>query len=369
MPDPSIFPDDPKFLARAFADELSPDEAGALRRYLAADSGRRWEFEQLRRAWLDAGRARQSWDAEAALVAIKRRAADDGPAGAIAPVAGAQPHLFSHQRRSRPSVLLRAAWATAAVAILAFGVRSYVIRSTAQAPVAEPITYREVSTRRGETAQLRFPDGTDIRLAPTSRLRYPADMLGASRDIDLEGEAYIVAGHGGRAPLRISTALGSTRDVGTRFVVRALPRRPLEVVVVEGLVSMHPARDSGSSAGADSILVRPGTLGEVTTAGVMRPPRRVRVAAYTAWLDGRLAFADAPLGEVLETLARWRALDYRVADAHVAARRFSGAFNRESTTEILNVLAMTTNVHFDRHGAAYLVRDDTTRVIRSGKSH
>jgi ferric-dicitrate binding protein FerR (iron transport regulator) len=361
MPDPSISLDDSQFLARAFAGELTPDEAAALRRWLAEDPSRRWAFEQLRRAWVDAGRVRQVWDAEGALATIKARAANERASDAntaVAPLTASA----SRWRAAGKAVLRTAAWGVAATVAVAVGVRE-LVQDHAAAPTPEPIVFREVSTRRGETAQLRFADGTEIRLAPTSRLRYPADMLGPSRDLELDGEAYVVAGHPGgvRAPLQIRTALGTTRDIGTRFVVRALPDAPLEVVVVDGLVSLHAAVASDSAAD-DSLVIPPGSLGTVTTSGALRAPRRVRVDAYVSWLDGRLSFVDTPVRDVLATLARWRSFDYTIADPAVGHRRFTGVVDRERTSEFLDVVALTANLRLEWRGDSVVVRDDTSRV-------
>lgn len=355
---------DSLLLARALANELSDDEAAAFRLWLDADPARRWEYKQLQRAWADTGHLPREWDAERALSAIKARAGEEQ----MPPVTKASPTRLrwadgrEFQRRWRLPV-----WGVAAACVgaIAFGVIARSANRTSPPHMAAAIV-REVSTKRGETAQLRFPDGTEIRLAPRSRLRYPNDMLGPSRDLDLEGEAYVIAGAHGHAPLVIHTRLGSTRDIGTRFVVRAFPRAPFSVVVVEGLVVLRSERRaSGIAQSADSLLLRPRTLGTVNANGELHEQRNVSVENYVAWLDGRLVFADAPLSEVLETLSRWHAMDYRVVDPGIADRRFSGTFSTEPLREILDLVALTTNVRFERQGQVLVARDDPTRSTRS----
>ncbi len=364
MPDLPFDPADPRSLARALANELTDAESATLRRWLAEDPRRHWEFEQLRRAWSDAGRMHHRWDAESALTAIKRRAR-----------AEASPPIQLHARPrllvAPPSIGRRAMWAAAAcIAALAIG--TVAIRHLGEAPTAPAVAVRrDVHTDVGETAELRFPDGTEIRLGPKSRLAYPADMLGPSRDLDLEGEAYVVAGRGGHAPLVVHTALGTTRDVGTRFVVQARSGEPLDVVVVDGLVVLHarPRADGNLAARADSAVVRPGMLARIDAAGRVAMPRHVRVDAYLAWLDGRLAFTDAPLADVFATLARWRSVRYRIEDSTVARRRFTGTFDyRDGLADVADLIALSTNVRIERRGDSLLVRDDPTRRAASGAS-
>jgi transmembrane sensor len=363
MPDSPFNSKDSLLLARALANELSEDEMVAFRLWLDADPARRWEYKQLQRAWADAGHLPREWDAEAALSTIRARAREEQ----MQPLATtSSTRLRWTEGRKAGSRWRRPAWGLAAACVIAVGI-GVIARSThrpSPPPIATAIV-REVSTKRGETAQLRFPDGTEIRLAPRSRLRYPNDMLGASRDLDLEGEAYVTAGAHGHAPLVIHTQLGSTRDVGTRFVVRAFPREPLAVVVVEGLVVLRSdKRISDSARSPDSLFLRPRSLGTISASGELRERRNVSVESYVAWLEGRLVFADAPLSEVLETLSRWHAMDYRIADPDIADRRFSGTFSNEPLNEILDLVALTTNTRFERQGEMLVAHDDPTRSTR-----
>lgn len=368
MPDTLFRPDDPRSLARALANELTEDEAAIFRRWLAHDPSRRQEFEALRRAWTDAGRLRHRWDAEAALARLKRRAHADAATSRPSP---ARPlaHLRAGARRG---TAWRLAWgAAASVAAVAIG-GVFALGHRADVPPAATVAAtREVRTDIGETAELRFPDGTEVRLAPLSRLRYPTDMLGASRDLDLEGEAYVVAGKLGRAPLVVHTAVGTTRDVGTRFLVRARARDAMDVVVVDGLVVVHAAAHPAPGAlRSDSALVRPGMLGRITATGRVATPRRVNVGAYVAWLDGRLAFEDAPLSEVFATLARWRSIQFRIDDPDVARRRFTGTFDhRDRLGDIAGLITITANVRVEARGDTLIVRDDPTRRAASGVAH
>ncbi len=364
MPDQPFKPEDPRSIARALANELTESEAAAFQRWLADDPGRRWELEQLRRAWTSAGRIRHEWDAESALHAIRKRATSD--ALELRPRTAARlPHVYATPRRPLYRALI---WAAAAcVAAIAIGTTTFG-RPTDEPHAAAVMATREVRTDLGETAELRFPDGTEVRLAPRSSLRYPADMLGPSRDLELDGEAYIVAGEMGHAPLVVHTALGSTRDIGTRFVVRARPEEALDVVVLDGLVVVHPAA-AGDSAPAplDSALIRPGMLGRITMQGKVVKPSRVNVEPYVAWLDGRLEFADAPLAEVFATLGRWRSVHYEIDDPRVARRRFTGSFDyRDRLDEIASLIAISAKVRVERHGESLVVHDDATRRAAPG---
>lgn len=359
MSDEPFKQDDPRFLARALARELTDDEAATFQHWLAEDPSRRWEFEQLRRAWNSTGRIRHDWDAEAALGAIRRRALDEALETRAQTRSGV-PKVYVAPRFSRYRRVLGAA--AACVAAIAIGATA-LTRSAREPQVgAVPVT-REVRTDVGETAELRFPDGTEVQLAPKSHLRYPADMLGSSRDLELDGEAYVVAGKSGHAPLVVHTSLGTTRDVGTRFVVRARPDQALDVVVLDGLVVVHPKAPHDSDlTRSDSAVVYPGMLGRITPLGRVQKPRRVRVDTYVAWLDGRLEFDDTPIADVLATLGRWRSVHYRIVDPKVSGRRFTGSFDyRDGLAEIASLVAISASLRIEQRGDSLIVKDDPAR--------
>jgi len=363
--DEPISPDDLRLLARALAQELSGDEQQGFRLWLEADPRRRWEFKQLERLWMSAGRPRHTWDADAALRAIRSRAALEALSEESVERAGPAVPMAYWQHEHRRNRIRRLGWAAAAVLAGAVGVAGWLAsRAPVPVPAPAPLAFREVHTDRGETAGLRFPDGTEVRLAPESRLRYPVNMLGASRDLELTGEAYIVAGPRGHAPLVIHTPYGTTRDIGTRFLVRAHPHARLDVVVVEGLVVIRSAKRGADRLPGDSLMLPAGSLGTITADGTLRERRGVQVNRYLSWLDGRLEFSDTPIAEVLATLARWRALDYRVVDPAVGARRFTGSLDpRESLDGFLEILALTASLRISRTGDTTLIRNDPARPI------
>src|SRR2546422_5475331 len=82
---------------------------------------------------------------------------------------------------------------------------------------------------------IRLQDGTQVTIAPKSRVRYTADFGRAHRDLYLDGEAYFQVAPDSQRPLRVHTPRSVTEDLGTAFVVRAYgDQNATEVVVIEG---------------------------------------------------------------------------------------------------------------------------------------
>jgi ferric-dicitrate binding protein FerR (iron transport regulator) len=322
-------------LARYFAGEASPEERLALESWIAADPTRAAHVANLLALWEQAGSLSPSWDAERALRRIKSGRALRGQILRL--------HTLAPVQAARRARVVRVGLRVAAALVLLAGA------STAWWAISRPATapeMSEVATRRGQLATVRLSDGTEVVLAPASRLRFPKQYGGRRRDVYLDGAGMFTVTHDPRRPFLVHTANAIATDLGTRFAVQAYAGDPdVRVVVAEGAVALAPAVASG-----DSLVLRPRDLGRVTTAGTLHAEHGVPVEAYTGWVDGRLTFRDAPLAEVVAQLGRWYDLDITIADSALGGRRLTAAFGGESADRILQVIALTLELRPERSG-------------------
>src|SRR5205823_9940716 len=121
-------------------------------------------------------------------------------------------------------------------------------------------------------------DGTQVTLAPQSRLRYPADYGAARRELYLDGEAYFQVTPDSQRPLRVHTAASVTEDLGTAFAIRAYADQvATEVVVAQGRVALGRA-DTTTPSRAPALVLGLGTWAGSTRAGSPRS------AAASMWV-------------------------------------------------------------------------------------
>src|SRR5262249_49672936 len=132
-------------------------------------------------------------------------------------------------------------------------------------------------------------------------------------------------------------------DLGTRFVVRAYAADSgVEVAVTSGAVSL-----SGPRSALD---LQAGEAGRVSPAGIVSAVAHARTASDTAWIDGRLGFAEEPLGDVALELERWFDVEIRISDSTLARRRVSAVYNNPSLTGVVEALATTFDARVARTG-------------------
>ncbi len=329
---PDLMPHELTTLARYCAGQCSAAESARIAEWIAADPVRQAQVEALRAEWLasgfllDARRVDVLWrrletrlpaPARPAHVAAVWRIA----AGMALVAGGAALWWFVGERgMDRPG-------------------------SVASAPMVHT-----AATPRGQRAQFRLPDGTQVMLGPASTMRYAIAADRGPRMVSLEGGAYFVVTHDAERPFVVRTAHGVATDLGTRFAVRAYPADSvIDVIVADGKVSLRAARDTVVPT-VDSLVLTPGDLGRATAGGRMTAEHGVAVDRYLAWTEGRLEFEDTPLADAVVQIGRWYDLDVRLADPALGRKQLTASFRHESAAEVLRLIAASSGVRIEQQG-------------------
>ncbi|UJB66015.1 FecR domain-containing protein [Acidovorax sp. YS12] len=190
----------------------------------------------------------------------------------------------------------------------------------------------DLSTATGERRETVLADGTRIQLNTASAVdvRYSA----AERLIVLRAGEILVrsAPDAARRPLRVRTAEGTVRAIGTRFTVRQQGGQTA-VAVLEGAVELTPMHAPHAaqrlSAGEQSRF----------TATAASPPAPLQDGA-AAWADGMLVADGMPLPDFLAELGRHRPGVLRCAP-DAADLRVSGTYPLADTDRVLAALTLS----------------------------
>ena len=312
-----------------------------LERYLAGEASAR--EAEIVRAWLAEDAAHAQLLADLRLI---KHVANDTPPPTNVDAAWMQVVKTLGLRR-KPRVLRRllmVALAAAAVLIAVIG-GGRVLRRAPQ--------WKEYATAPAQRMVIRLQDGTQVTIAPKSRVRYTADFGRAHRDLYLDGEAYFQVAPDSQRPLRVHTSGSVTEDLGTAFVVTAYAdQRTTEVVVTEGRVSLSRAETTSRA-----VVLGLRDLGRLDASGPATVRRGVDVDRYLAWTKGVLAFDGTPLSEVMPALERWYNVEIRLSDSALAARRLTATFQNEPIDLVLKRIALTLGLLVERgDGSVFLLR-------------
>ncbi|WP_343590527.1 FecR domain-containing protein [Paracidovorax wautersii] len=194
----------------------------------------------------------------------------------------------------------------------------------------------DMATGTGERHEARLPDGTRVWLNTASAVdvRYSA----TERLIVLRAGEILVrsapdnapdAATGTARPLRVRTAEGLVRAVGTRFTVRQHDGHTA-VGVLQGVVELTPAR-----LGRPALHLAAGEQGRFSreAASAAEPLQD----GAGAWAEGMLVADGVPLGDFIAELSRYRPGVLRCAP-EVAGLRVSGSYPLADTDRVLAAL-------------------------------
>ena len=208
-----------------------------------------------------------------------------------------------------------------------------------------------VEVPRGGEFHLTLSDGTRVWLNAESRLTYPIAFGGEERRVKLEGEGYFEV-EPGKGRFVVETNGMAVRVLGTAFNVNAYKNEMMTyTTLVRGRVEI--VTDDNNVAKT----LAPGEQAAWNRRDGNVDVRQVNTYLYTQWIKGQFVFRDAPLRDIMKTLARWYEMEYEFACPAVEEERFYGVIDRfEHVERLLEQFEKTGKVHFEYEGNKVIVK-------------
>jgi len=196
-----------------------------------------------------------------------------------------------------------------------------------------------IGTEVGEKRAITLDDGSEVTLAPNTRLRV---RFNADRRVValLQGQAFFHVHSDPRRPFWVEAGVARTRAIGTSFSVE---RRSNAVVVtvVEGRVAVNPLHGTDVAVSANEQVA-------LTEAGSAAPVHKVDGKVETAWLQGELIFDNDSVAEVVQRFNAYNRTQIRVIDAAVAARPVTAVFRATDPDSFVAFLQSVGGVRVER---------------------
>jgi transmembrane sensor len=190
------------------------------------------------------------------------------------------------------------------------------------------------ATGPSEMATVQLSDGSVVRLAPNTKLRFAQTR--DAREATLEGRAFFsVADIPGRV-FRVRTRLGDATALGTRFEL-ATSVKELTLIVVSGRVRLASTTKAIEVLGGQQNAVRDGT--------VLAPEPVPQAETMEQWVGKFLAFQNTPIGEVAREIAETYGIRVIVGDSGVAARTVTRTFTDRDATHVLDAVCSAVSAH------------------------
>ena len=206
------------------------------------------------------------------------------------------------------------------------------------------VVWQERVTTSGEKSTITLSDGSKVTLNADSKLKYPEQFDGTTREVYLEGEGYFVVKHNINQPFVLNTGNLTTTDLGTKFDVSAYPdNKTISVSLLEGKVKV--SRNENGKIGRIAILKPKEQLlydkaNNVSSFGVFDSLEVV------GWKDSVYKFVNEPLSKVLPRLERAFGVKFRLTDKSVLAQKITIKFERNSLQTVIDVIKSLTGLDY-----------------------
>jgi ferric-dicitrate binding protein FerR (iron transport regulator) len=198
----------------------------------------------------------------------------------------------------------------------------------------------------GKDYKLTLDDGTVIWVNSATTLRFPTTFLDATRDIYLNGEAYLEVAKDTK-PFIVHLQDASIKVLGTSFNVNTYNPNKIQVALVNGAIRMEMPNDSVQLTPGHQMTVLPGKTPEIST---------FDEETLLSWRKGLHLFHNTPLSEIMEILPRWFGKIAVMDNPIKKNSRFTGVINRNKPVEESLELLKATN------GLDYYVVGDTIHI-------
>ena len=254
--------------------------------------------------------------------------------------------------------------AAVALVIISIGAAYFAGRTNTSHLRAAEVSYNELIVPQGQRSKVILSDGTSIWLNAGSKLRFPSDFRGDTRDVWLDGEGLFNVAKDTSRLFYVHTSDLDVKVHGTIFNLKAYSFEDIiETTVVEGLVSFE-ARKNSTLLRKDvylepnhkAVFVKSANarVTEEVKREINKPlePNKIIVSdpisvePVISWAEGRLIFTDETLENIAEKLERKYDVKIQIDTDRLKSQRYTGILKNVSIEQALKALQLTTGFQY-----------------------
>jgi transmembrane sensor len=198
--------------------------------------------------------------------------------------------------------------------------------------------------------EMILPDGTKVILNHSSKIEFPDEFSGKTREITLSGEAFFEVTPNPEKPFIIKTNGASVKVLGTSFNVYAYNNVPtVEVIVKTGKVELREILLTDSSK-SDNVLLLPGEKGVFNKNNGKISKENNFNSNNLSWITHEIKFNYTQLDDVINTLRRTYNLQIEVDSNVDKGLQLSATFTQQKPEYIMDIVALTLNLKLEKTG-------------------
>lgn len=240
------------------------------------------------------------------------------------------------------------------------------------------VSRNSIATKPGSRSQVRLPDGTLVILNADSKLTYPDNFLGDTREVTLEGEAYFEVTENKLKPFIIHSKLMDIKVLGTVFNVKAYPGETLsEASLLRGSIEvtlnnrrnekimLKPNEKISVSGGYDAAANDAGAAKSVSAGSLpdkplislapLSPDLKEHIVKEIGWTQNKLMFSNETLEDIAVILQRWYGTGVEIRSDKLKGQKFTGNFVNENLQQIIEALQVAYNFDVRKESNAFII--------------
>ena len=211
-----------------------------------------------------------------------------------------------------------------------------------QEVVLEPVEMHTLLVPYGRRTSLILADGTKVCLNSGTRVDFPSEFRGKTREIRVEGEVYIDVAENTKKPFIVHAKDVHIQVYGTSFNVAAYKEEEaVTVVLVEGSVAVKTNDERVELLPNQKMVV---TESDCTL-------EEVEVNNYISWVKGVLVFEETPMLDILRKVGKYYNMYFEEStDIALNERTCSGKLYLSTSVDSVMVsLSSISATHFERN--------------------
>ncbi|MCD6355377.1 MAG: FecR family protein [Prolixibacteraceae bacterium] len=232
-------------------------------------------------------------------------------------------NVKSKIRKSNKSFLFNKVLKYAAVIVFAI-IGGYLIHPLT---LNEKIAMNEISVPRGNRTLITLPDGSKVWLTNGSKLIYPDNFKGKTRDVQLLGEAFFTVAHNAKKPFIVKLGEHRVKVLGTEFSVVAYPQdNTIQVDLVSGKVQLDVSDGKGNKNYKPAVLQPSHSLVLDKTSGKLSRSK-IPDSFFKYWQEGMYQFKNESFGSLAKKIDRIFGVELIFENEKIKNRTFTGTFS------------------------------------------
>lgn len=210
-----------------------------------------------------------------------------------------------------------------------------------------------ISTPKQVINEYTLPDGSVVALNSNSKLVYPKNFKGDTREVTIFGEAFFDVKPNPEKPFVINAGNAQVKVVGTSFNVSAYPEsETVEIVVKTGKVQVT-SKNRETVPNLKEVYLIPGEKGTLFNKSNILEKSENSNPNYLAWKTHDFSFNEVPLNEVFQCLEKTYHVNIQVTEPELNDLVLNAQFDKKSIDFILNVVSLTFNLELSVEDEQY----------------